>query len=241
MDARGVDAIVYPGFLSDVWDNDGATSHNGSDRATGVITQGPGLPTAIVPVGFNPHGDPMTMQLVGREWDDPEILGMGYALEQGTGARPQSTQAPALPYEPGTTPGPIVVPVPAPPVTAPPVQRAPEESRAAPVKVAIRAAFARSATVRGGKVRFVLANRSAARLSGRVTLRAKVGRRTVVLGSANVVVGARGRKTLVVKLTRAARRALGRRAKIVATATYALENPTGAKTTKKVKLTIRLR
>ncbi len=36
MDDNGVDAVVYPGFLSDVWDNDGAGSHNGSDRATGV-------------------------------------------------------------------------------------------------------------------------------------------------------------------------------------------------------------
>ncbi len=242
MDARGVDAIVYPGFLSDVWDNDGAGSHNGSDRATGVITQGPGLPTAIVPVGFNPHGDPMSLQLVGREWDDPKILGMGYALEQATGPRPLTTKAPALRYEPDVTPRPIVIEKPAPPVTVPPVQTPSEEGRQpAARRVAIKAVFAKSATARGGKVRFALRNSSAAKVTGTVTLRAKVGKKTVVLGRAKVSVGARGRTTLVVTLTRAARRALGTRAKISATATYALRNATGAKAAKTVKLAIRLR
>lgn len=243
MDDNGVDAVVYPGFLSDVWDNDGAGSHNGSDRATGVITQGPGLPTSIVPVGFNPHGDPMTMQLVGREWADPQVLGMGYALEQVSGPRPQTTTAPALRYVPGATPRDPVIDVPTPPLTTPPVQTPPEEGRApaAPRRVAIKAALAKRATVRGGKARFVLRNASAARLTGTVTLRAKVGKRTVVLGRAKVAVGAHRRTTLVVRLTRAARRALGRRAKVSATATYALRNATGAKATKKARLTIRLR
>ncbi|HST38390.1 MAG TPA: amidase family protein [Conexibacter sp.] len=246
MDQHGVDAIVYPGFLSDVWDNDGAGGHNGSDRTTGVITQQPGLPTVIVPVGTNPHGDPMTMQLVGREWADPQILGMGYALEQATGPRPQTTTAPALRYVPGATPRPIVIEKPIPPVTQPAIPTPSEEGRApapAPVarRVAIKTTLPKTATVRGGKVRFVLRNTSAAKVTGSVTLRAKVGRRTLVLGRAKVSIGARGRKTLVVTLTRAARRALGRRARVVATATYALRNPTGAKATKKAKLTIRLR
>ncbi|MDO8186238.1 amidase family protein [Conexibacter sp. JD483] len=242
MDDNGVDAIVYPGFLSDVWDNDGAGSHNGSDRATGVLTQGPGLPTSIVPVGFNPHGDPMTMQLMGREWADPQVLGMGYALEQVSGPRPQTTTAPALKYVPGATPRDPVIEVPAPPISNPPAQTPPEESRApAARRVAIKVTVAKSAATKGGKVRFVLANRSAARVTGTVTLRVKLGKKTVVLGRAKVAVGARGRKTLVVTLTRAARRALGRRAKVSATATYALRNATGAKTTKTVKLAIRLR
>ncbi|MDW5594561.1 amidase family protein [Conexibacter stalactiti] len=245
MDQFGVDAVVYPGFLSDVYDNDSSAADSGlsSDRGSGVLTQNAGLPTVILPVGTNPHGDPISMQLMGREWSDPQILGMGYALERATGPRPQATTAPALRYVAGTTPRPIVIEVPGPSVTLPPVQTPPQESRPTPTptRVAIATTLPKTATVRGGKVRFVLANRSAARLTGTVTLRAKVGRRTIVLGSAKVSVGARGRKTLVVTLTRAARRALGRRAKIAATATYALRNPTGATATKKAKLTIRLR
>ncbi len=141
------------------------------------------------------------------------------------------------------TPRPIVIEKPAPPVTAPPVQTPSEEGRTpAPARrVAIKAVLAKRAAASGGKVRFVLRNSSAAKVTGTVTLRAKVGKKTVVLGRARVSVGARGRKTLVVTLTRAARRALGRRATISAMATYALRNATGAKATKKVKLAIRLR
>ncbi len=75
MDQNGVDAIVYPGFISDAYDNDGAYWNNGSDRTTGVLTQSAGLPTVILPVGRNPHGDPITMQLMGREWSDPKCSG----------------------------------------------------------------------------------------------------------------------------------------------------------------------
>lgn len=241
MDQYGVDAIVYPGFLSDVWDNDGATANNGSDRTTGVLTQGPGLPTVIVPVGFNPHGDPMTMQLLGREWSDPQILGMGYALEQASGPRPQAQTAPALPYAPGLTPRPIVIEKPVPPVTAPEVQRPAEEEAEPSVKTPVKVVLAKAGVVRGGKVRFVLRNASAAKVTGTVTVRAKLGTRTVVLGKRAIAVAGGKRATVVVTVTRAARRALGRRAKVVGTATCVLRNATGAKATKTARLTIRLR
>jgi amidase len=243
MDSFGVDAVVYPAFISDVFDNDAASASNSlsSDRGTGVLTQSAGLPTVILPVGRNPHGDPISMQLMGREYSDPQILGMGYALEQVTGPRPQATTVPALRYVPGTTPRPIVIEKPAPPITQPEAPKPPDEGRQLPTKVAIRAAFARSASVRNGKVRFVLRNASRASVTGTVTLRVKIGRKTIVLGSGRVNVRAGGRATLVVTLTRKAKKALGRRSKVSATATYSLRNATGAKTTKKVKLTIKLR
>jgi amidase len=84
MDTAGVDAIVYPGFRSDVYDNDGAQTLS-SDRNSGVPTSNVGLPTLILPVGANPHGDPMSLQFVGRAWDDAKVLGFGYALEQQLG------------------------------------------------------------------------------------------------------------------------------------------------------------
>ena len=57
MDTAGVDAIVYPGFRSDVYDNDGAQTIS-SDRNTGVPTSNVGLPTLILPVGREPARRP---------------------------------------------------------------------------------------------------------------------------------------------------------------------------------------
>jgi amidase len=90
---------VYPGFRSDVYDNDGAQTIS-SDRGSGVPTSNVGLPTLVLPVGANPHGDPMSLQIVGRAWDDEKVLGFGYALEQqlgGAGHLVPST-APRLAY-----------------------------------------------------------------------------------------------------------------------------------------------
>jgi amidase len=81
MDEQGVDAVVYPGFRSDVYDNDGAQTLS-SDRNSGVLTSNVGLPTLVLPVGANPHGDPISIQFVGRAFDDAKVLGFGHALEQ---------------------------------------------------------------------------------------------------------------------------------------------------------------
>ncbi|WP_199224358.1 amidase family protein [Serinibacter arcticus] len=98
MDAAGVDAVVYPGFLSDMYNNDAAASQLTSDRASGVLTSNVGLPTVVVPVGTNPHGYTTSLQLVGRAWDDAQVLGLGYALEQQTQAQQHTTFAPPLTY-----------------------------------------------------------------------------------------------------------------------------------------------
>ena len=101
MDTAGVDAVVYPGFRSDVYDNDGAQTIS-SDRGSNVPTSNAGLPTLILPVGANPHGDPMSLQFVGRAFDDAKMLGLGYALERqlgGTGHLVPLASAPRLAYE----------------------------------------------------------------------------------------------------------------------------------------------
>jgi amidase len=86
MDANDVDAVVYPGFRSDVYDNDGAQTLS-SDRNSGVLTSGVGLPTLVLPVGANPNGDPISLQFVGRAFDDAKMLGFGHALEQRLGGK----------------------------------------------------------------------------------------------------------------------------------------------------------
>jgi Asp-tRNA(Asn)/Glu-tRNA(Gln) amidotransferase A subunit family amidase len=91
-----VDAVIYPGFLTAVGNNDESSSIFSSDRASGVITQTIGLPTVILPIGRNADAQSNSVQLVGRAWDDAKVLGMGYALEQETKARQHTTFAPAL-------------------------------------------------------------------------------------------------------------------------------------------------
>ncbi|URN95861.1 MAG: amidase family protein [Candidatus Pristimantibacillus lignocellulolyticus] len=123
MDENGVDAVVYAGFISDVYNNDAAASQLSSDRGTGVLTSNVGLPTVVVPVGTNASGYSISMQLVGRAWDDAKILGMGYALEQQSQARLHSTFVPALRYVsgPGTDNGGVTPPTPTPTPTPTPV------------------------------------------------------------------------------------------------------------------------
>ena len=42
----------------------------------------PGIPTVVFPAGYNDHGQPINIQLLGRAWDDDKLVGMAYAFEQ---------------------------------------------------------------------------------------------------------------------------------------------------------------
>ena len=79
LDTNGVDAVLYPGNTSDFHDNDTAAlgASFGSPPTSNI-----GIPGMVVPVGINDHGHPLSMQFVGRAWDDAKVLGFGYALEQ---------------------------------------------------------------------------------------------------------------------------------------------------------------
>ncbi len=98
MEANDVDVVAYPGFISEMGNNDASSSVLSSDRATGVTTSNVGLPTVVVPIGETGAGYSNSLQLVGRAWDDADVLAMGYALEQQADARVHSTVAPALEY-----------------------------------------------------------------------------------------------------------------------------------------------
>lgn len=91
-----VDAVIYPGFLSSMGNNDASSAIFSADRSSGVITQSVGLPTVILPVGLNTEGQTNNIQIVGRAWADTEVLGMGYALEQLVDAHVRTEYAPAL-------------------------------------------------------------------------------------------------------------------------------------------------
>lgn len=79
-DGLGVDAVVYPGLLSDISLNDGGGSLASFGRRD-TPSASNGIPTVVFPVGFNDNGQPINIQLLGRAWDDDKLVGMAYAFE----------------------------------------------------------------------------------------------------------------------------------------------------------------
>jgi amidase len=96
-----VDAVVYPGLLSDISLNDGGGG--GSGRASFGRRDTPsaanGIPTVVFPVGYNNHGQPIDIQLMGRAWDDDKLVGMAYAFEEVAHGHVEATTAPPLKHE----------------------------------------------------------------------------------------------------------------------------------------------
>jgi amidase len=118
MDSQGVDAAVFPGELSDIHLNDSIQPSFGrlDPQASAA-----GVPTVIFPAGVNDHGQPINLQLEGRAFSDPQLLGYAYAFEAKANGHVNPTITPPLRYVPGVEVAPVTTPVAAPPaVTAPP-------------------------------------------------------------------------------------------------------------------------
>ncbi|MDA0179284.1 amidase family protein [Solirubrobacter phytolaccae] len=105
-DNLGVDAVVYPGLLSDISLNDGGGGKSSFGRRD-TPGAGPGIPTVVFPAGVNDNGQPINLQLLGRAWDDDKLVGMAYAFERLASAAGKghvaATTAPALPFVKDTT------------------------------------------------------------------------------------------------------------------------------------------
>jgi len=101
-DQAGVDAVVYPGLLSDISLNDGGGS-KGSFGRRDTPSAANGVPSLAFPVGFNNHGQPINIQLMGRAWDDDKLVGMAYAFEEVANAaghgHVEAATAPPLPHD----------------------------------------------------------------------------------------------------------------------------------------------
>jgi amidase len=100
-DHLGVDAVVYPGLLSDISYNDGGGSQASFGRRD-TPSAANGIPTVVFPVGYNNHGQPINIQLLGRAWDDDKLVGMAFAFEEVANAagrgHVEATTAPPLPH-----------------------------------------------------------------------------------------------------------------------------------------------
>ncbi|CAB4921703.1 unannotated protein [freshwater metagenome] len=117
-----VDAVIYPNNTSDFHDNDSLAL--GGAFATAPASNS-GAPEVIVPIGKNDHGHPVSLQIQGRAWDDPKIVGFAYAIEQRLRGHVEPTQLPALRYDEDARPTPIVIEPEKAPETAPPAPTPP--------------------------------------------------------------------------------------------------------------------
>jgi len=79
-DRMGVDAIVYPGLLSEITLNDGGGGVPSFGRRD-TPSAANGVPTVVFPAGLDGRGNPINLQLLGRAWDDAKLLGMAFAFE----------------------------------------------------------------------------------------------------------------------------------------------------------------
>ena len=101
MDDNGVDAVVFPGQLSDIHLNDSIQPSFGRRDPQSSAA---GVPTVIFPAGTNDHGQPINLQLQGKEFDDLKLLGFAYAFEAKADGRvaPPTEVTPVLPYATST-------------------------------------------------------------------------------------------------------------------------------------------
>ena len=99
MDAQGVDAVVFPGQLSDIHLNDSIQPSFGRRDPQASAA---GVPNVIFPAGVNDHGQPINLQLQGKEFDDLKLLGMAYAFEAKANGHVESSLSPKLPFATST-------------------------------------------------------------------------------------------------------------------------------------------
>ncbi|WP_381167017.1 MULTISPECIES: amidase [Streptomyces] len=97
MDQQGVDAVLYPTELSDIHLND---STGNSFGRLDPQSSASGVPTVIFPAGVNKHHQPVGLQLQGRAFQDPELMGMAYAFELFAHGHVEPTVTPRLAYDP---------------------------------------------------------------------------------------------------------------------------------------------
>ena len=110
----GIDVVLYGGLLSDIHLNDSIQPSFGRIDPQSSAS---GLPTMIFPAGENDNGQPINLQLQGKTYSDPELLGYAYAFEKHANGKRETSFFPALDYDPDAFPQeiPKIEPAPVPP------------------------------------------------------------------------------------------------------------------------------
>ena len=97
MDEHGLDALVYPTIRRTATRI--GVSQPGNACALSAVS---GLPAITVPAGFAADGMPVGVELLGRAFEEPRLIAIGYAYEQATRHRrpPDFTPSLLTPPEP---------------------------------------------------------------------------------------------------------------------------------------------
>ncbi|MYK87300.1 MAG: glutamyl-tRNA amidotransferase, partial [Acidobacteria bacterium] len=97
MDAEDLAAIVYPTSPRRPGRADIAPAPSGGGgRSATRYANLTGFPDLIVPAGFTGEGLPVGLSFLGRAFDEPRLLALGYAFEQATRARRLPAHTPPL-------------------------------------------------------------------------------------------------------------------------------------------------
>ena len=97
MDAGDLAAIVYPTSPRRPGRVDIAPAPSGGGgRSATRYANLTGFPDLIVPAGFTGDGLPVGLSFLGRAFDEPRLLALGYAFEQATAARRLPLHTPPL-------------------------------------------------------------------------------------------------------------------------------------------------
>ncbi len=97
LDADDLAAIVYPTSPRRPGRIDIAPAPAaGGGRSATRYANLTGFPDLIVPAGFTGEGLPVGLSFLGRAFDEPRLLALGYAFEQATGARRLPVHTPPL-------------------------------------------------------------------------------------------------------------------------------------------------
>lgn len=235
MDDNGVDAVAFPGELSDIHLNDSIQPSFGRRDPQSSAA---GVPTVIFPAGRNDHGQPINLQLQGREFSDPELLGYAYAFEQVAKGKVETALTPPLKYVEGSKPQPIVVTPAAPPVTSPPPGSPTPISEAPSVPAKAGRVTVVSSSLRAtsrGRFSVKLACSKGASSSCRV--RVTIRRGGVALSRTTVTIASGRTRTVAFTAPRAVRRILARGSK--ATLLVSLSGRGGTTVAKARKVSLR--
>ena len=97
MDTDDLAAIVYPTSPRRPGRVDVAPAPSGGGgRSATRYANLTGFPDLIVPAGFTGDGLPVGLSFLGRAFDEPRLLALGYAFEQATRARRLPVHTPPL-------------------------------------------------------------------------------------------------------------------------------------------------